>query len=416
MKWHWPDNSLLHNISHLRVAFSNIHTQNFNYTYRAAKQTTAQQLILNLKDGSALNGEICILDNGHLRITTPDQRSLTLTQWKIQPLSLEKLIAFKNGDYFEIRFTNICALEAPHLGVFDSIIVNTKIPNLLESYCLVKGGWLPPGYGLLNAHAFCDRNFIGRISNYFENNKAKSKEVESWIDDLTNFNLTFDVIPYAMEANKKRFPTKEEVIEQIEEARKKLNHAAPGVKITEYPESLENYAWRLLEGIRPNIQRRMEFLMKASQFIKSTTTDEIILERWRAITKIADTLSIRGDIVHLLALITVSEPQDSSLGKGVLKISHPYPSEKAYNACFDISQLELLLNIQKIDQSRQWVIITKDVPFTKLAGIILQGIEHNGSSENRLRLSMRTPADWIPGQNINLARELQNLLASQKTH
>lgn len=349
-------------------------------------------------------GEMVVLSNGNLQIKTSEHGKLTLIHWKIQPLSLTDLQDFKNDSKVNIRLTDLKVLEDPKIS---EISVSTTTPDVLGSYCLVQGGWLPPGFGMLNSTAFADRNFITKLVSNFLGDKAKNAEVSEWFDDLKNFNLKIDIVPYAMEGNKKKFPSKDEVEAQIEEAKKKLRVAAPGIPVVKYPVALKDYAWSLVDHIKPSIQNRMNFLTKAAPFIKVSSNKETILERWRAIAAIAKNHDLSTDVIHFLALISVSAPQRNSPGLGILKINHPYPAETAYNACFDISLMEIFLNLQKMNPPGRYTIITSDLGLARFGGL-LNELNHTSSDGVKSKFSARIPQELI-GCDSDLHKEFQRL-------
>jgi len=354
-------------------------------------------------------GEMGVLENGNLRINSSDHGAVTLTRWTIQPLSLDDLNRYRNNQSIEILFTDLSVLEDGHIT---EIKVTSQIPDLLQSYCLVKGGWLPPGFGMLNRFIFADRNFISRIGNYFENNLAKKESLAGWFDDLRHFNLSIDLLPYAMEANTQQFPSKEEIASQVKEAREKLQRAAPGVRITQYPEPVEDYAWRLMDHMRPSIENRMAFLIEVAPHVKPCLATDKVLERWKNIAAIAEKYDLKTDIVTILALIGVSAPKKDSPGLGVLKITDPYLEKSAYNACLDIAIMEVFLNLQKKDPTGRYAIITKDAPLARFGGI-LNSLKYGMSENGILNTTASIPDDLIENKDPVLRAEFTRLLSGK---
>ncbi|AXM95742.1 hypothetical protein ACU5P1_17725 [Pseudomonas plecoglossicida] len=354
-------------------------------------------------------GEMGVLENGNLRISSSDHGPVTLTRWTIQPLSLDDLNSFRKNQSIEIRFTDLSVLEDASIT---EIKVTIQIPDLLESYCLVKGGWLPPGFGMLKRFVFADRNFISRIGNYFENNLAKKEALAGWFDDLRHFNMSIDLLPYAMEANMQQFPSKEEIKSQVQEAREKLKLAAPGVPITQYHEPVEDYAWRLLDHMRPSIEKRMAFLIDVAPHVKPCFATDKVLERWKNIATIAEKYDLKTDVVTLLALIGVSAPKKDSPGIGVLKITAPYLEKSAYNACLDIAIMEVFLNLQKKDPAGRYAIITKDAPLARFGGI-LSSLMYGKSENGILNITTSIPDDLIENKDPVLRAEFKRLLSGK---
>lgn len=354
-------------------------------------------------------GEMSVLDNGNLRIKTSSHGNVTLTRWTIDPLNLADLNNFRDNQAIEINFTDIEVLEDDSIT---SITVNTQIPDLLQSYCLVKGGWLPPGFGMIKRFMFADRNFISRLGNYFENDLAKKENLAGWFDDLKHFNMSLDILPYAMEANRQQFPTRQEISSQAQEAREKLKVSAPGVPITRHEIPVEDYAWRILSNVRPLIENRMAFLIEVAPHVKACFAADKVIERWRRIAEIAAKYELKKDVVTLLALIGVSAPPKNSPGLGVLKITHPYPKKSAYNACLDITIMEVFLNLQKKDPTGHYGIITRDAPLARFGGI-LSSLYYGKSENGRLTLTACIPDDLIENKDPVLREELQRLLSDK---
>lgn len=356
-----------------------------------------------------ISGDMKLLANGNLQLNTPEHGTLTLTRWRINPLNLRDLNNFNSNEPVSITFSDLNALED---GKITEVTASVRIPNLLGTYCLVKGGWLPPGLGMLNTTAFADRNFISKLSSFFQNNKPKSATLDGWFDDLRNFDLQLEIVPYAIEANKKRFPTREEVNDQIAEARRKLHSAAPDVPIARYPETHEDYAWKLLTHLKPFIQKRMDFFTEAAPLIKVSSNTPTILDRWTSIAAIARKFELGTDISLFLALISVSAPQKDSPGLGILKISHPYPAETAYNACLDISLMEICVNLQKIDSIRKYSIITSDVALARL-GALLSNLAHRYSDGTNATFTATIPIELIGNDDLTLHRVFLELTSGQ---
>ncbi|MGQ3046038.1 MAG: hypothetical protein ACT6Q8_03705 [Niveispirillum sp.] len=353
-------------------------------------------------------GKICILPNGNLQIVDNDHGELTLAQWKITPLNIMDIQDYKANSKVNITFTDLTALEDQNI---EEISIAVTIPNVLGSYSLIQGGWLPANFGMLKSIVFADRNFISKIEEKFVGDKAKTAEAAEWFADLKNFNFTIDILPYVLEGNKRRFQTKDEVIFQIEEVIRKLKIAAPGIQIVKYPKNIEDYAWNLLQYIMPFIQNRMDFLKMAAPFIKPSSNKETILKRWKLIARVAKHYNISTDIVHLLALISVSAPQNNSPGLGILKMSPNYSTEMAYNACFDISLIELFMNAQQMCPFKKYTIITGDLALTRICGL-LNDIKHKGSNGVDLTFSAKIP-QYIAGKDPELHNKLITLISAE---
>lgn len=351
--------------------------------------------------------EMNILKNGNLRIASVEHGILTLTRWKIRPLNLIDLKDFREKKSIEITFTDLSVFED---GKITTITVSAQLPDILKAYCIVPGGWLPIGFGMLKTIVLADRNFINKISSNFENNTPKKEELNGWFDDLRHFNFKIDIIPYAMESNTKQFPTKEELCDQITEAKGKLFRAAPGVPIVEYQGiTIEDYAWKQLNHLKPIISKRMSFLTEAAIFIKPSSSTEKILERWESISNIAREHELNKDIIFLLALISVSSPQKNSTGLGIIKVSQPYPPNQAYNACLDISQIERLINCWKLDKSNQYTIITSDVALAQL-GALLNELSHKSSDGVQAEFATNIPQELIGNNDPVLHTVLKKLM------
>lgn len=361
------------------------------------------------KDGRMSTGEMVVLENGNLRLASSDHGAVTLTRWTMQPLNLDDLNNFRKNESIQIRFTDLSVLED---ATITAVTVTAQIPDLLQSYCLVKGGWLPPSFGLLKRFVFADRNFISRLGNYFENDLAKKESLVGWFDDLKHFDMSIDILPYAMEANRQQFPTKQEIANQVEEAREKLEMAAPGVRITQYPEPIEDYAWRILDYLKPQIKNRMAFLIEVAPHVKSCFATDKVIERWNAISDIAARYNLKKDVITFLAFIGVSAPQKDSPGLGVLKITHPYLEKSAYNACLDITIMEVLFGLQKKDPTGPYGIITRDAPLARFGGI-LSALTFGASEGGNLNVTACIPDDLIENKDPELRKALRRLLGDQ---
>lgn len=307
--------------------------------------------------------------HGLLTVESPETGTLTLREWRIQPLCVDDLIRFQKSETLEILLFDVVCVEDPSITQIRLALV---LPDHLKVYCIVPDGWLPPGLAVQNARILADRNFISKITECLLDGKPKREGLEDWVVNLPHSNTSMDVLHFAMEANKKELPTQDLVRAQIAEAKEKISKAMPAAKIEEYNNiSLEDYAWKLLEHLRPKIIQRMKFFKEAAPFLKATSSVEVVLTRWTAIIERAASASLeKRDIGVIVAMLAVSAPQKDSIGLGIIKPNGNYTDKQAHNAAFDISLFELFINFQKNYPTGNYVIATSDADLAKLGALL----------------------------------------------
>ncbi|GEM_PF-5445196 len=316
--------------------------------------------------------ELSYVGNGRVKVKSTKYGDLTLVNPKFDPLNVSALESFRDGKPLTLTLYE-AAVEGE--SPIDLLTMDVTIPNLLKTYCGVSGGWLPPPLGMINSSAFADRNFLTTLKRYFENNRPKPeyKELEPWLPDLSMLDLNIDVLPYAFEGNSRRFPTREEVCQQIEEAKSILKRAAPGIGVLQHTIPAEQRAWQFVQHFKPITTRRMAFLSASAKYLKPSRDVRKVVDRWNKIVAEAKNANVAAaDITILLALLCVAVPQDDPVLVRLLKVSDAYDQEKAYGACTDIALLEMLLQHQHLDPSRRYSVISGDTPLIKLFGFLRQ--------------------------------------------
>jgi hypothetical protein len=96
-----------------------------------------------------------------------------------------------------------------------------------RAFALVQGGWFPSGLACNTATTvLLDRNLIYEIIRRFDRGKPRSTESDI-LHLITGWPVRINPILFAMEGKERRFPTPEEMHNQLEWAREKLSVALP---------------------------------------------------------------------------------------------------------------------------------------------------------------------------------------------
>lgn len=364
---------------------------------------------------------------------------IDILESKIKPLGIEEFYNYtdKNGlnkvkltiQPKRIKFVSKIQIESLPIKILHSVITNVSshifnfksklisiqmeasltIPDEMESYCIVIGGWLPINYGVPNSIILADRNFISKIEKMYLDNNPKKEPQLDWVSKFSEFNFMIDVIPFALESNKKGLTNPILIKEQISEAKTKVKKAFPNISIANYKNiTLEDYTCKLLAALTPQIELRQKFLLSVAEFLISSKKHNVIIERWSKIVQVADEIQIkRSDICVILALLLISAPQGKSFPLKIIKPSSTYRESDAYNAVFDINLIELLINYSDLYPAKNYVIVTSDKNLVAF-GAFLTKLKYKKSQDGTRNYNTSILIEYIGGEE--LARVLVKLI------
>ncbi len=377
-----------------------------------------EEIIFNLKEG----GLIFTPKNTDQKRAL---RALVFKEWRAQPLDIDSLELFLDKSKkvtFDIKlniknsFTFEDGIRKPIKDEYTwPLELDFNFKNRLDIFCIVPGGWLPIGIGMINSKVLGDRNFIDRIRHYFSNNDVKEEYKDNFFSNLDEMMVEIDILPFAMEGNLNNFQDTKQIKQQVEEAKRKVKEVLPNIPIVEYEGiKLDSYVQKLLDYLRPTIELRQNFLEKVQDSLLNPSPKvERIIERWDRIIKVADEVGIsRKDIVVVCSLLIVSSPQNDSPIRGVLKPKSNIEKVKIYNVVFDINLIELLLNVTKGFPDKNYVVITHDKDLVRLASL-MTNLTHLNSDGNISTFSSSIPIKYI-GTDERLHNKLKELLACNK--
>jgi len=234
-----------------------------------------------------------------------------------------------------------------------------------EAFLLVFGGWIPCTFIKKNTILLADRNVISEIIRRYKNGIKKADEPLDSFDNifLNNNNIKLDISPFVVEGNEQRIPTYSMIDKEIDNAIKDIKSALPSLEIATYPNG-NTYYYQIKDKLKPIIEKRINFLQNIApklnkQFSKKTREKAIEI-----ILKSAEETELeKNDIVIILVMLRVLMKGNKTAAQLVLKDSQTYSETNAYNATFDLSTIEMLINLHIFHENNtdyNIALITKD--------------------------------------------------------
>lgn len=374
-----------------------------------------EQEIFDLKEGGLVFLSIDHKNN--------EKKAKVFVNWRAEPLDIDSLESFLDDSKNKTLDINLNITESFLWKNNRRVPINNEykypfnldcdIENRADIFCIVPGGWLPIGVGIINSTVLGDRNFIDRIKNYFSNDEIKEIYKGNFLSDkLEEMRLKIDILPFVLEGNQKKLQNISQISQQFEEAKFKVKNYLPNIPIVEYENiHLDEYVNKILTYLKPTIELRQEFLGKVQPLLlnPSPKVDRIV-GRWDKIIEVADEVGIsRNDILVICCLLVISSPQNDSPIRDLLK---PHSSEEIYNAIFDINLIELLLNKTKKYPEANYVVVTHDKNLVRLASI-MANLDHQKSDGTTSTFKSSIPIKYI-GTDERLHNKLNEILNLDK--
>lgn len=352
-----------------------------------------------------------LLDGKKLILHPPGHEKMTLTKWEVVPGDLGSLIDYFDGKACTFKFVNCTVLEDDSIT---ELSVGLTLPRFADSVAIVGGGWLPPSLALPFSKVFADRNFISSVlASYMDGKNIRKEVVFTEIEDVQSIPFSLDVLPFVLEANKKNFPTRALMDEQFFEVVSKLKKSLPKIPIHQYQGiDANDYAEKLLNFLRPKMEKRQKFLYEFTQKFPPNSAAEKILQNWMGIAKLAAENELEpNDFMVLVVMLATSSSQSGWPGAGVLKLDKQYSMELAYNAVCDLMLLEFLLNHQDKYPEQNYVAMTGDKNLAKLAAALKQ-LRSSGSNGATKGYTTSLSLELFKG-NQKLAKKFQRIISGQ---
>ena len=233
-----------------------------------------------------------------------------------------------------------------------------------EAFLLVFGGWIPCTFIKQNTILLADRNIVSEIIRRYKNGRKKiNEELDSFDNIFLNNNIMLDISAFVIEGNERKIPTNSMIDEQVSTVTRDIKLALPNLKIAIYPKN-NTYYHNIKNFLKPIIEYRMIFLQEIAPKLNKQFTEKSREEAVNLVFKTAKKIKLKkDDIVIILALLRILMKGKKTAAQLLLKDSQTYSEENAYNAAFDLSTIEMLINLYTYHEKNtnyNIALITKD--------------------------------------------------------
>ena len=276
----------------------------------------------------------------------------------------------------------------------DDANVKLEMTNLIknEAFLLVFGGWMPCAFIKKNTILLADRNIVSEIIRRYKNGIKKiNEEVDSFDDIFLNQNIQLDISAFVIEGNERKIQTNNMIDGQVNIAIKDIQSALPNLKIAIYPDGYKYYH-DLKNLLEPTMKIRMAFLQDIApklnkQFTKKTRKVAIDI-----VFKTAKEIGLeKTDFVIILALLRIMMEGKKTAPQLLLKDSQNYSEENAYNAVYDLSVIEMLINLHTYHEKNtkyNIALITQDKGLS-LFSSLFYNTKINSRVEGKIQLTAK---------------------------
>jgi len=172
-----------------------------------------------------------------------------------------------------------------------------------------------------------------------------------------------DISAFVIEGNERKIPTNSMIDEQVSTVTRDIKLALPNLKIAIYPKN-NTYYHNIKNFLKPIIEYRMIFLQEIAPKLNKQFTEKSREEAVNLVFKTAKKIKLKkDDIVIILALLRILMKGKKTAAQLLLKDSQTYSEENAYNAAFDLSTIEMLINLYTYHEKNtnyNIALITKD--------------------------------------------------------
>lgn len=226
-------------------------------------------------------------------------------------------------------------------------------------YALTFGGWLPLAF-VGESMLLADRNFIDRMKKINEGRiNSEFNSTKWWIDMLSPVNTIINPILYAYEGANREFPSFKDFCTVFDEGINIIQQY--GLKSTVYEEEDYRISYKILEILKVELEKEIEFLMKISPLLTGTPD---MKETKKEVDYIADEIDLPPkSFAYLLVLGYVYEDRqkgkDYHHARGVLK-KGMNDRKVAYNVAIDLLHLKMLMLSKKLPFDNKTFFCTAD--------------------------------------------------------
>lgn len=254
-------------------------------------------------------------------------------------------------------------LEGCEVDAYASVKTALDSPFSSRTIDLVRDGWLPSGIALQGQMTVLpDRCTITELAGRFQDGAKKNDGEQDFLDLFAGRSVRINPLLYAMEGNKQRSPSPEDVEEQFDHACSIIRAALPKAELVPAGRGGIRGVVGLINDMQAGMLREQAFLMQIAPKLYAPVSARRMNEVWDLVLIAADERQVpRTSLAVLAALSAVSVPNGKSPAKRLLKLGRPgYTEKDAYNALADLRSLEVLMHIFAMFPEEKVLLCTGD--------------------------------------------------------
>ncbi len=292
-----------------------------------------------------------------MRVTMNTGEIVDVVPKQFEPLLYEDLLLKESNYELKFKAESIEINKNGEITKHDEGKVKTTIEfeQNLPIYSLVQGGWLPPPF-VRPRNLLVDRNVVSNIKKITqESSQQRIQDLNWWLEMVENDDLVINPILYAIEGDKRRFPTLDEFKESFEEAVAEIKKVFPKAKLIPFTDETYPLVFAELSLIFERRKKEAKFLVKVAPLIFQRVSDSRLPQTESKILEIAKVEGLDLKSLPVLAVLScLYENNDGSYFQTARKIIKPksnYTEENAYNTLADLNALEMFVGSGALSKS-----------------------------------------------------------------
>lgn len=308
---------------------------------------------------------------------------------------------------FEVRNALVVSTDIERIDDDTRVSIKTILqsPFSARAIGLVRGGWVPAGFAVVDPSAviLIDRNILTDIEGRFACGVLTGVQ-EDFLDFFAHYPVRLNPLLCVMEGNLRRRLSREELETEFVRICGKLQRALPNAKVV-----ASDYSVTAIEGLiedtRLSTEAYQEFLLEVADDLASPIGRKRQGAVWAKVVDAASRHRIRFNSIVLLAVLSVvANPDASSPARGILKFKRGYDVGNAYGALADLRALEVLCALLALFPQTPAQFCTADRSLALFwAGLQASGFTYTGYS---YRFDLKPVDDLLPGETMTWWLEL----------
>lgn len=273
-------------------------------------------------------------------------------------------------------------------------------PYSARALGLVKGGWLPAGFAVLDPRAMIliDRNVLSDIEGRFDRGELTA-ERNDFLDLFAGYPIRLNPLLCVMEGNVRRRLDRPELEAELVRIQAKLRFALPEARIIAGEHSVAAIEG-LFEDTRVSSEAYQGFLLELAPSLAAPVGRRRLRSVWDKVVEAARRHGVRRSSIVLLAVLSaIAAPNGSNPARGVLKFTGEYTAGDAYGALADLRAIEMLCILLSLFPEDPAQLCTGDRALALFwAGLQASGFE---TVSGRYRFDLAPVDDLLPGETLN---------------